>query len=162
MAGQYASILLLLALALSSGDASALEAGTRDGPGASEGIASLELEILQVLLPEQVEAYRNGAPLSEITLTTGETLEEFLATPAQEPGYELTWTTLSSGGGASEGGAGGCGVFELYGISGQPVTGESTDGSYEMTAGSLTRSDLIFADGFESGTTSCWSLEQSN
>ncbi len=155
MLSQYAFLLLPLALAVHP------PADPVDPAG--EEITTIEINDFYPLTPEHVKAYRNGTPPSEIVLATGETLKALLA----EPQYEITWASVSSGGGLSTQPTGtratpDCGGFEVYGISGFSTTGysQSATEGYEVTLGILTTIGLIFADGFESESPACWSTTQ--
>lgn len=121
----------------------------------------------QLLTDPQIEAYQKGIPPSEIVLTTGETLEDFLTEETSTPTYELAWIFVS-GGGTSYGelpsalrlGSCSAGTVELVSTIGQPVAGVATGGGpgneYELWIG-LLEDTSIFSDGFECGDVSAWS-----
>lgn len=146
---RFAVTLLLLIIPL------ALGAQSRPGPSGtvSGGPYSLEMKIIT---PEQVGAYRDGTPPSEIVLATGETLEEFLAVAPRgaPPDFSVPRTSVSSGGESESND----GKFRLRSTIGQPVTGasESTDGALKLDVGFQTPDTRLFDDGFESGDTSNW------
>ena len=61
-------------------------------------------------------------------------------------GYDLTWSTIDGGGGASSGGASSGGAYSLGGTVGQPDAGAMAGGAYSLVGG--------FWSGSVSGATS--------
>lgn len=72
--------------------------------------------------------------------------------PPRDP-FVLDWWSVDGGGGPAAGGS-----FELLATLGQPDAGAAVGGEYVLQGGFLGGGDpgLIFADGFEGGTTDAW------
>jgi len=151
---------LVLALALWGGAAaaevpqSAWDALLRHDPGVATdpAMTPLEKEILRSLTPEQAARLAEGTDPSAIVLNDGRTLQELL----KAAGFDLSWYTMDSGGGTSEGGA-----YRLHGTIGQADAGKMTGGAFTLTggfqAGVAAAPAEIFRDGFESGDVDAWS-----
>ena len=73
--------------------------------------------------------------------------------------YEVLWSAITTGGGlATDAGA----QLTVDGVIGEPATGSSSAGPFELTAGYTAGvraafDSGLFADGFETGDTSAWS-----
>lgn len=157
-------LLTLTLVAASSVVATSPEVGRSGDPDVERELSSSEVG--RLITVEQIEAYQKRTSPSEIVLTTGETLKDFLAEP---PTYELTWIIIS-GGGVSHGERSSLDTlgmesslvdtFELESAIGQPVAGVAIGGQagemYELRSG-LFETGEIFSDGFESGDMSAWS-----
>lgn len=107
-----------------------------------------QLSYQNVLAPDQLNAYLQGADPAEVYLTDGSTLDKALKTLAI---MGISKWTVDAGGGAMAGGA-----FALAGTAGQPDAGFMT-GDYDLNGGFWGEAIIIFRDGFETGDTSRWS-----
>ena len=76
--------------------------------------------------------------------------------PGPDQTYTLDWWSIDGGGGASTGGS-----FDLIAAAGQTEAGASSSGGTMLESGlwaGVIDLQLIFADGFETGDTSLWSV----
>jgi hypothetical protein len=139
----------------------AWEALIAQDPAMAAELSPLETELLQSLTVEQADAYVSGRGAHEITLATGETLEDFLLRKGLGS-VELSWYSVDAGGGVTMTG----GDFSLVGTVGQADAGALAGGAFSLTGGFLAAPpsepcngpDAIFCDGFESGDASRWSF----
>ena len=126
----------------------------RDNPTSAGQMNSLERRVLQLMTLDQLEKYRDGATASEIILSNGLTLHEFMQ--SKGAGFAVNWYSIDGGGGLQSTGPG----FALSGTIGQPEAATSTGGTFSLTGGFWAiRSDSskVFCDGFESGSADQWS-----
>jgi hypothetical protein len=136
---------------------SALEALERARPGASSELDDITRAILSRVTPDQLDAIRAGTPFEEIRLADGRTLAEFLDATFGTGPFALPWSTIDGGGGSSSGGS-----FSLAGTIGQPDAGNLLGGPFTLLGGywDFRRTGPLFADGFETGDLSEWSMSQ--
>jgi len=159
------SVICLLTALLAAGTAlaqhglpgSALAALERARPGASEELDDITRAILSRVTPEQLDAIRAGTPFAEILLADGRTLAEFLEATFGTGPLVIPWSTIDGGGGSAAGGS-----FSLSGTIGQPDAGNLLGGAFTLLGGywDFRRTGPLFADGFESGDLSEWSMSQ--
>jgi hypothetical protein len=107
-----------------------------------------QLNYQQLITPDQLNAYLQGAEATEVYLTDGRNLDGVLKN-AEVVGV-AKWT-VDAGGGAANNGA-----FMIKGTAGQPDAGLLT-GDYDLFGGFWGEAQALFIDGFESGDTSRWS-----
>ncbi len=136
---------------------SALDFLARHRPSAVRDLSPVEHRILEVLTREQADAFVRGVDPSGIELRDGRTLADLLRVEGLtlKSYFSLDWWTVDGGGGTSSGGG-----FVLAGTIGQPDAGRMTGGDYALEGGFWAADSLIFADGFETGDYSRWSLAQ--
>jgi len=103
----------------------------------------------KLIAADQLGAYLQGADASEVFLYDGRSLEDFFKT-ADIAGIGQ-WT-VDAGGGSASGGS-----FMVMGTAGQPDAGV-LGGDYDLNGGFWDEATDLFADGFESGDTSRWSM----
>jgi len=139
------------------------QGGSHEGAGASsgseprlaDGPSALERAVPEALSPDQLNAYLNGKAPEAITLSSGESLADFLDRKGADPNFTMSWILVSSGGAT----AGIGGDFSLASVVGQPIVGRTAGGNFVVSGGVLggQSSTLIFEDGFENGGLSSWS-----
>ena len=128
-------------------------------PALQDQVAPLEREALELLSPQQLRAFAEGAPAIEITMMNGESLDTFLVRKGAT-NFRIPWYSIDGGGGRMTGGG-----FSLVNTFGQPDSDRASGGNFSLLGGFLSIEpesddglDAIFRDGFEAGSTVSWSL----
>ena len=110
-----------------------------------------EHRLVKAMSPEQAIALAHGADPASLVLADGQTVADLLKSSTS---FDIRWWTVESGGARST-----VGSFQMSGTIGQSDAGTLSAGSFVLAGGFWGESNLLFANGFETGGTEDWTSE---